>query len=170
MKSRLFLLHLLFIVIFVFSLCVEAQSTRRKSVKPLKSYETPAPSGEIVVKNVNDTIYDPETIRRMVSWSDYKKAVTSRVESLLLTNITASDTILCLDLDINYTTRKGKQLNRRTASFEAVVPPGETRHSSVQSWDKQQLFYHISTPPSRPTQRTTAFKINIVPKRLIIKH
>ena len=86
----------------------------------------------------------------------------------MLTNKSDRDTIRALEVDIDYRTPDGAQLNRRSVVFESVIPPGETRHCSAPAWDRQQLFYYIGTPPARKTQRTSPYDISIKPLKLII--
>lgn len=140
------------------------QSTRRKGIK---AAEPVVPEPEIFLP-VNDTISDIEVINKTIRIEGFKKAVASRVEAVLITNNSASDTIRGVEADIDYRTLDGKQLNRRTVTFSVDVPPSETRHVSVESWDKQQLFYHYDTPPVRKTGRTTPFKITLTPLRIIV--
>ena len=120
------------------------------------------------VHYVTDTITDAKKIDQIIRITSFKKTVASRVETVMLTNLTTSDTIRSVSVDIDYRTCEGEQLNRRTVVFEADVPPGETRHASVTSWDRQQLFYHTDTPPNRPSQRTTPFTVTLTPLSLIL--
>lgn len=145
-----------------------AQSTRRSRIKPVKDVPATAVSPVTAPVTAADTITDRGVIEGIAKWSDYKKAVASRVESILVTNLSATDTIKALHLDIDYRTPKGKQLNRRNIVVKVTVPPGQTRHASFDSWDRQQLFYHISTPPVRNTRRTSAFTVNITPTLLVL--
>ena len=140
------------------------QSTKRKLISPVKQKSTPVTNVSIQ----NDTITEIEQINAIVEISGFKKAVASRVESVMLKNLNCCDTINAVVVDIDYRTPKGQQLNRRTVTFNAIIPPGETRHVSVPSWDRQQLFYHVNTPPVKKTQRTTPFTVTIVPQSILL--
>lgn len=160
---------LFFLIIVTGVVCVDAQSTRRKTLRATKT--APKDTVEVIVKPIQplDTVTDAAEFYSKVRISDFKKAVASRVESVMITNLSKTDTIVEVEVDIDYRTLSGKQLNRRPVSFKVVVPPGETRYASVNSWDRQQLFYHKSTPPTRRSQRSTAFNVTIKPKRLVMK-
>ena len=144
------------------SFSVQGQSTKRKHLKPTPKAKT-APA-ELKL----DTISDISIINNTIEISDFKKTVVSRVETVMITNLSDSDTIKAVTTDINYLTPGGKQLNRRTVTFVTDIPPMQTRHTSVPSWDKQQLFYHEATPPARKTQRTSPFKVAIIPEKIIL--
>lgn len=145
---------------------IAAQSTKRKGVKAVDHNPTVIEANRQTERF--DTISDIGVINATVAVTDFSKTVASRVESMMISNHSAVDTVRAVTVDIDYKTTGGRQLNRRTVTFKAVVPPGETRHASVQSWDRQQLFYHTATPPARPTERTTAFNTTITPLRIIV--
>lgn len=140
-----------------------AQTTTRKKLRPANR-----DIGREVVHARRDTVTDPGVINKTVEISDFSKTVASRVESVLITNKSESDTVFAVTVDIDYRTPAGRQLNKRTVTFRVTVPPGETRHASVQSWDRQQLFYFIDTPPARKSQRTSPFTVSIVPETIEI--
>ena len=146
------------IVLTGMSLTMSAQSTKRKNVKGSKY---PA-AVETTSEAQNDTINSADELSGLVEIKNFKKAVASRVETVMITNRSASDTLRSVSVDIDYRTPEGEQLNRRAVTFKVDVPPGETRHASVPSWDRQQLFYHVDTPPVRKTQRTAPFTVTLV--------
>ncbi len=155
----------IFILLVVFaSLTVTSQNTHRRGAKRTAV----AAQTTAAVAYANDTIADADVIGAKVRVDDFRKATVSRVESVMLTNLTKTDTILGLEVDIDYRTEDGRQLNRRTVTLRATVPPGETRFVSFNSFDRQQLFYYRGTPPAKPTARTTPFDVTITPLRLII--
>lgn len=149
----------------VLSCCSDAmsQSTKRKALKPRRSL--PA---QVVAVVSADTITGEKAIDSLVSLSGYKKTVMSRVETIMITNLSTTDTIRTVEVDIDYRTPEGRQLNRRQVVFDAVVPPGETRHASVTSWDRQQLFYYVATPPVKKTQRTSPFDVRLRILKVIV--
>lgn len=149
---------------------VNGQSTQRKGLKPMRTApkDTTAIIDATETVGTADTITAPGKINQILKLSDFKKPANSRVESLMITNLSASDTITSIILDIDYRTARGKQLHRRQVTFTIVVPPGETRHVDTQSWDKQGIFYHKSIPPARPSQRTRPFNVTLKPLQLII--
>lgn len=141
------------------------QNTKRRNIKPVRT----VPNTETTVPvSVSDTVTHQPLINDKVEVSEFKKVLASRVESVILTNKSVTDTVQGLILDINYLDLKGKQINRRQVSIDVMVPPGESRFASFASWDKQQLFYHIGTPPAKKTQRATPFKVKITPKKLVL--
>lgn len=140
-----------------------SQNTRRKGVG-----KTAKPNTTTVIVTPTDTITDIEVIKTMARVGDYRKATVSRVESVMLTNLSKSDTIRAMDIDIDYRKIDGQQINRRTVTLKSTIPPGETRFVSFSSFDRQQLFYYHGTPPARPTERTTPFDVTIEPINLII--
>lgn len=163
-RRKHLILAIIPIILAVATISAFAQSTRRKGIKASE----PQPVLTERVVQPLDTITDPAVISRMVRIEAFKKPAASRTESVLITNASTADTLHAVVADIDYRTLEGKQLNRRTVTFAVDVPPGETRHAGVESWDKQQLFYHYDTPPVRPTGRTTAFKITLTPVSIIV--
>lgn len=155
-----------FVAVTVAFTCTYAagQSTRRKNLRA--HHET---AQKHTSTNDVDTITDVDSIAAIAKLYSFQKTVASRVESIMISNLSDSDTIIAVEVDLNYRNTAGEQLNRRTATFTAEVPPGETRHATVPSWDRQQLFYFVETPPARPTQRTAPFTVTMSPKRLLIK-
>lgn len=148
--------------------CTSAgQSTRRKGARPTKEQST---AHTVVAPVALDTVTGADQIDSVVTLTKFQKAVASRVESVMITNRTSTDTIHAVTVDIDYRTPQGEQLNRRNVTFRVTVPPGQTRHASVNSWDRQQLFYHIDTPPARKTPRTAPFTVTITPVNLILTH
>lgn len=143
----------------------DAQNTRRKTVKSKPYVATPA--ADITYERA-DTVVGADSIAAYVRLSGFRKTVTSRVESLMITNLSLTDTVCSLTVDVNYSAADGTQLHRREVTFNVVVPPGETRHTSVSSWDRQQLFYHVDTPPARKTDRSRPFTVTITPLRLLL--
>lgn len=148
--------------VFLATAAVTAQSTRRK----VKAGGKPAVAA---TQTPVDTLSNADSIALVARISDYKKTVASRVETFLVTNRSATDTIRGLELDIDYRSVDGAQLNRRTVTVRVTVPPLQTRHVSINAWDRQQLFYHVDTPPARKTQRTTPFTVTITPLHLFVK-
>lgn len=148
----------------ILTVVTHAQSTRRKGVRPIK--EMPVAAHDAAP--MTDSIITQSEISSLIKLSGFKKAVASRVETVMITNLSDTDTIKSVRVDIDYRTPEGAQLNRREVIFDVTVPPGETRAASVTSWDRQQLFYHIDTPPSRITQRMTAFTVTFSPLAVII--
>lgn len=152
---------------YAFAPAVRAQNTTRKGLKPLK--ELPKAPAE-KVRNLNDTITDSHKIEKFVELSDYQKTLASRTESVFITNLSATDTIKSLTVEIDYRTPRGKQLNRRNVTFNVTIPPGETRATHTQSWDRQQNYYYKKTAPRRPSERSRPFDITITPIMLIMSH
>lgn len=140
------------------------KNTRRRLIKPSRRPVLTAPAPTVSA----DTVSGSDLIGKIIRISDYQKTVRSRVESFLVTNLTQNDTIKSLTVDLNYTTSDGVQLNRREVTVTTTVPPGETRHVSFTSWDRQQLFYYHLTPPTRPTDRTRPFRATITPVTLVL--
>lgn len=155
---------LLILALIMTSTSLTGQNTHRRGAKR----HVAADWTTVVVSNHNDTINDVDIIAKKVRVDDFRKATVSRVESVMLTNLTSADTILSLEVDIDYRTENGRQLNRRTVTLKASVPPGQTRFVSFNSFDRQQLFYYRGTPPAKPTSRTTPFDVTITPLRLIL--
>lgn len=161
------LLLLLSVAFMSFSLAT-AQSTKRKQLKPDKVV---LPEAVQTVTDLQESVITiPDSIANSVRISDFRKTVASRVESMMITNLSQVDTIKSISVDIDYRTPDGRQLNRRTVDFDVVVPPTESRHVSTPSWDKQMLFYHESTPPKRKSQRTSPFRIVMSIQRVTVTH
>lgn len=139
------------------------QSTKRRNIRGRN-----ATTVSVQVTNPTDTLTDLDSISAIARLYGFQKTVASRVESVMISNLSETHTIVAVVVDIDYRTPAGEQLNRRTVTFHATVPPGETRHTSVPSWDRQQLFYFVETPPARPSQRTSPFNVSITPKQLVL--
>lgn len=152
----------LFVSVLMFGcLLCPAQSTLRKKVKPQKAVVRES------VKVERDTVTDANSIAKTVRCENYQKVQYAAYESLSLTNLSACDTIFSVTVDIDYSDMAGNQLNRRDAVFEVVIPPGQTRHSTIPAWDKQRIFYYKDNPPVRGSQRSKPFTVKLVPVSII---
>lgn len=147
---------------------VSAQSTRRAGIKTVKTLPSSRGGDADVPVAVADTLIGREDVGRVVGLADYQKVLASRIETLFITNNSAVDTIREVVVEIDYRTPQGRQLNRREVVLTSAVPPGQTRTVSFSSWDRQQMYYYKSTPPSRPTQRARAFDVTVVPLRAVV--
>lgn len=112
--------------------------------------------------NPQDTITG-DTVHSLVTVDGYRKPLAAMVESVMVTNLSATDTLSGVTVEIDYRDNAGRQLQHRTVTLRATVPPTETRHVSFPAWDRQRMFYHADTPPARRTQRTTPFHTAITP-------
>lgn len=100
---------------------------------------------------------DFDSIADKISFYGFDKTVTSAFESFFIVNGSDS-TVSSISVDISYLDMKGRQLHRRTVSFECDIPPRQTRRQDVRTWDIQKSFYfHQSVKPHR---QATPFKVH----------
>lgn len=83
-----------------------------------------------------------------IAFSGYDKAQQSASESFFITNNT-DRTMSGVTMYIEYLMPDGRQLHKRFIRLSCDIPPGETRHADVPSWDSQKTFYYEKSAPSR---------------------
>lgn len=154
------------ILIFISACCclaVHAQrTTRPRLVLDPGALAKPA---EAVVA---DTI-GRDSAQACVKFSGFEKTLRSRRESVHATNLTLSDTVTSLEIEIEYLDTKGRQLHQRTVSIDCEIPPGQTRMLDFSSWDKQQVWHYRLSKPPRSNSQANPFDVKIVPLRLTVR-
>lgn len=96
----------------------------------------------------------------VVSTSGFEKTLSSRFESLFLTNH-SSDTINRVYLHIEYLDAADRQLHSRGEYIGLELPPKSTRRVEIRSFDRQgAMYYHLSTRP-RTRANATPFKVRL---------
>lgn len=120
----------------------EGQKTTRRGLKAAE--QTAVTDDSLGIQS--DTIRNPVDI---LTASGYDKPLTSRKESLHLTN-NGDARIVAVGLTITYTDFRGTELHKRTVNLKCDVPPHATRLVTFPSWDVQNSFYYEgSTKPRR---------------------
>lgn len=94
-----------------------------------------------------DTIIAPTDT--MIAFSGYDKPLRASRESFFVTNNTDSF-IHSIAVTIEYLDMTGRQLHKAFHHIVVDIPRGETRSTTIPSWDRQQSFYyHRSNQPRR---------------------
>lgn len=123
-----------------------AQRATRKNLKVKPTADTTI---------VCDTLTCPNT--DIVVISGYDKPLYSTKETFFVTN-NGKNTIVGINITFNYFDNQNRQLHQATNTVKCNIPPGETRHLSISSWDKQKAFYYYRSP--QPRRQATPYKVN----------
>lgn len=104
-----------------------------------------------------------------VTVSAYDKPLRSTGESMCVTSNRA-DTLLAVEVELDYRDRRGRQLHKRRAwlEFDGGLPPGETRRADIPAWDKRQAYYYINGVRPRRTDNVAAFDVTVTPLRAVL--
>lgn len=116
-----------------------AQKTTRRGLKSAGEREA------ATVTLPADTLWQPGNL---LTASGYDKPLTSRKESLHLTN-NGDDRVVAVGLTIVYTDFRGDELHKRSLSVKCDVPPHATRLVTFPSWDVQNSFYYEGSAKPR---------------------
>ena len=148
---------------FIAALCVQAAtpkvSTRRNVGKSAAASPAVRTSAALSHAADFDTLrIAPRDTLCPVRAAGYDKPLNSRYETLHLSNLTDSLTILAVGLRIDYIDLDGRTLHSRTAEVRTVIPPLSTRLGRFRSWDSQQSFYYVNGRRPR-TDRVTPYDI-----------
>lgn len=100
---------------------------------------------------------------RDIRFSGFDKSVNSRREGFFITNAAAL-TLKEAVITIGYSTPDGRRLHSRTETVVCDIPPGETRHVSIRSWDDQGSFYFIHSKAPR-SGGATPFEVTLRAER-----
>lgn len=100
-----------------------------------------------------------------IGYSGYDKPYSSRKESFLITN-SSGQHISGVEVRIVYKDMEGRMLNSRDEMILTEIPPGETRHVSINSFDKQSTFYYINS--KSPKTGSQPFEIGITTLRVFV--
>lgn len=150
------------IFIAVCCLAIHAQrTTRPRLVLDPGALTMPAKTVEA------DTI-GRDSAMACVRFSGFEKTLRSRRESVHATNLLAADTILSLEIEIEYLDTKGRQLHQRTVSVDCEIPPGQTRMLDFPSWDKQQVWHYRLSKPPRSNSQATPFDVKLSALFLVV--
>lgn len=76
-----------------------------------------------------------------VRLSGYDKPLTSRTESIFVTNRLGGE-ITEIEIRLTYSDMSGRMLHETVRSVRTIIPAGETRRVEFPSWDRQQSFYY----------------------------
>ncbi|MDE5607554.1 MAG: hypothetical protein K2I64_01320 [Muribaculaceae bacterium] len=97
----------------------------------------------------------------IIAMAGYDKPLTAARETLHLTNLSATDTITSVTLEITYLDRQNRQLHKRQVALNVMLPPGETTLAGFPTWDSQRSFYYILSV--KPRRQATPYSVAITP-------
>lgn len=83
-----------------------------------------------------------------ITFSGFDKPQSSNKETFFITNNT-DRTMSGVTLYIEYLMPDGRQLHKRFVKLACNIPPGETRATELNSWDKQKSFYFEKSTASK---------------------
>lgn len=150
----------LLITLILISLFPLAGYGRRQQTTIRKSHATTAPAPSSAGTSLPvDTI--TAGLGSLISMAGYDKPLSASRETLHLTNLSATDTITSITLDITYLDRKNRQLHRREVTVNDLLAPGETSLISFPTWDTQRSFYYILSV--KPRRQATPYSVIIKP-------
>ncbi len=140
---------LLFILLAMLVLPIEAQRTTRRKLKAAKIESTVEQATTIVDTVIPNTLEAPA-----VSIKGYDKPLRSRRETFFASN-NGKREICALAYTIRYYDTQDRLLHSASHNTSCIIPAGETRQLSIRSWDIQNAFYYrLSTVPERAAQAT----------------
>lgn len=119
-------------------------------------------------KVVKTTVIDADSARACISFSGFEKTLRSRRESVHATSLMSADTIVALEIEIEYLDLKGRQLHKRALTIDCEIPPGQTRLLDFPSWDRQQVWHYRLSKPPRSGAQATPFDVKIAPLALTL--
>lgn len=132
-----------------------ADKTLRGKLRPDKSALTKKSANNEPAVCPPDTIAFPPADD--VKLAGYDKPLTSRTESLFVSNNTDRD-ITEIAILLTYTDMQGRTLHERTQSVRTFIPRSSTRRIAFSSWDSQNsFFYHKGKKPR--TNNVTPFDV-----------
>jgi len=137
--------RLLSLVMILLALALAAQHTTRSGPRRPR-----VPVASRIAAPVADTIPLPSD--SAVILAGYDKTLSSRRESLFITNAIDSATLVWLLVTVDYLDTSGRQLHSRQAHIRCDIPPGETRRLDIPSWDRQCVYYYRLSEPRRRVQ------------------
>ncbi|MDE6449098.1 MAG: hypothetical protein K2L41_03325 [Muribaculaceae bacterium] len=105
---------------------------------------------------ITSATHDLDSIIRL---SGYDKPISASRETLHISNLTDSLTITCINFEIRYLDRKGRELHRRTVDLHHTVDPHHTELATFPTWDIQRSFYYILSV--RPRRQYTPYDIQL---------
>lgn len=100
------------------------------------------------------TVIEPDT--SAITIAGYDKPVDSRTESFFIVNRSAHR-LKGISIILTYFDTSGRQLHQATHNIYCDIPAGNTRQTTVPSWDRQQSFYYILS--RAPRRKSTPFTV-----------
>lgn len=97
---------------------------------------------------------------RQITFTGFDKPQNSSTETFFITNNT-DRTLTGVNLYIDYRMPDGRQLHKRFMRLTCDIPPGETRKTDIESWDRQRSFYF--TGSTRGRNSGTPFTVTFDP-------
>lgn len=150
------LLPILLILPFTLSARKIKQTHKIEINKGMGKKSATASSNENQLKTVR--IFVDSTSSDVIRFSGYDKPAKAKKESFHITN--NSDSIISkVGIRLTYLDLQNRMLHAREAETDCIVPPGETRITSIESWDQQQTFFYHLGP--EPKMTATPYKVKI---------
>lgn len=140
----------LLLVISLIGINSLAQNTTRKKLRldpKALVVETTAAS---------DTIYYPPS--DSISLYGYEKTQTSTKESFFVNNRSSED-ICKIRITLTYSDLHGALLHQRDVDINLDLAAGETRFTSIKSWDSNKLWFYTGTQ-ARHNAYSTPFDVS----------
>lgn len=100
-----------------------------------------------------------------ISFSGYDKPYNSNRETFLITNDSPQH-VSAIEVRLTYRDLQGRMLHSRDEKITIAIPPGETRQTSIKSFDTQSTYYYTKSRP--PRNGGQPFEVSIIPIKLFI--
>lgn len=148
-------------LILLTALCAAARRQHTSLPGRLKEVrsEAPAPTA-----TAGDTLR--ENVSSSVRLAGYDKPLTASKETLHVSNLSATDTITALCMEITYLDRLNRQLHKREITIHETVAPGETLLVQFPTWDSQRSFYYALS--AKPRRQATPYTVTINPVYIVV--
>lgn len=155
--------HLAMLLAALCALAAPAQRTTRTGLR--------LDPARLAVSQAVDTLaaIGPDSAATCLKLNGFEKTLRSRQESVHATNLLAADTIVSLEIRIDYLDLKGRQLHSRTVSVDCEIPPGQTRLLTFPSWDRQQVWHYRLSKPPRSGAQATPFDVKLTPRLIMTR-
>jgi len=133
----------------------------------------PACARKIRLRNEPKQLQQPsetDSLRNMIAadsvplrFSGYDKPANANRETFLATNLSLSDTVCNMEVEIEYSTMDHRQLHKRKVMISCMIPPGETRMLEIRTWDRQNSYRYYRSREGRSA--AVPYTVSISPLR-----
>ena len=106
---------------------------------------------------VNDTLGLPQFDENTVTLRGFNKRVSDNYETFFVQN-NSPFPISGITVSLRYTDTGGTLLHERTLHIPCDLQPGQSRQVSVNSFDRQHLFYYYLS--GKPRKSATPFQVS----------
>ena len=163
MKARAWGIPLIIFFLSAFSSPFAMNARKIKTSHPIKNVKSYANlndklQADSIITAESDSILFADSILPKIRFYGFDKTVMSSVESFFISNTLDSD-VKKIEVSITYYDMKGRQLHKKNAAIDCVIPAGETMRTDIKTWDTQKSFYFYQSV--KPKRQATPFDVKI---------